>query len=134
MPLTWTASLSVGVNEIDNQHKELFNKINSLLDAMSKGKGRDEIEKVIQFLSDYVVMHFNTEEKMMTIHKYPEMASHKGQHNSFTMKLQDLKKKLAAEGPTSTVVIEAQPLLVDWWYNHINKVDKVLGEFLKRKV
>jgi hemerythrin len=133
MGIVWTANLSTGVKEIDTQHKELFNKINRLIDAMSKGEGKKVLEEVFNFLSEYCKVHFSTEEGMMTSKKYPAFASHKQLHNEFMMKLNELKKRVDIEGISSTIVIEAQPLLIDWWYNHINKVDKVLGEFLNKK-
>jgi len=40
MKLQWTQDLSVGVEEIDNQHKELFERINNLDSAMSRQRER----------------------------------------------------------------------------------------------
>lgn len=134
MPLVWNQNLSVGNDQIDNQHKELFDRINKLLEAMSAGKGREVIEETFKFVNQYLVVHFGTEERLMTSHKYPEYESHKKQHESFSSQFKDLKTRLDKEGVTSTIVIEAQPLLVDWWYNHVNKIDKALGAFLKDKV
>ena len=34
MAVTWTDDLATGVNKIDDQHKELFSRINSLLVAL----------------------------------------------------------------------------------------------------
>jgi hemerythrin len=132
MGIVWTANLATGINEIDSQHKELFNKINNLINAMSKGEGKKVIEDVFKFLTEYCKVHFNMEEGLMTSKKYPDFASHKQLHNGFMTKLAELKKRVDTEGVSSTIVIDAQPLLVDWWYNHINKVDKALGEFLKK--
>ena len=36
--MQWTEDLTVGVEAIDNQHKELFSRINSLADAIRQGK------------------------------------------------------------------------------------------------
>lgn len=40
MPFEWREDLSIGVSDIDNQHKEL---IDSLLNAMRQGKARQEL-------------------------------------------------------------------------------------------
>jgi hemerythrin len=131
--LVWSQNLSTGNDQIDDQHKELFDRINKLIEAMKAGKGRDVIEETFKFVNQYLVVHFGTEERLMTAHKYPEYDSHKKQHESFTNQFKDLKTRLDKEGVTSTIVVETQPLLVDWWYNHVNKVDKLLGAFLKDK-
>lgn len=131
--LKWTDDLSTGIGLIDDQHKELFKRVNDLLFAMKQGKGKDQLAGLLGFLSDYVVTHFGTEEKFMQDHDYPEAPAHKTEHTSFVRNFTDLRKKFDQEGPGSLLAIESQRLLVDWWYNHIAKSDKALGVFLKSK-
>ena len=89
MAILWKENLSVGVNEIDNQHKELFNRINNLLDACTRGKGSEEIKRTLNFLSDYVISHFGTEENLMVRYNYPDYTSHKEKHEKFKKNLQN---------------------------------------------
>ena len=131
--LKWTEDLSTGVGVIDDQHKELFKRVNSLLSSMSQGKGKEQIGEVLGFLSDYVVTHFGTEEKSMESNGYPGLKAHKGEHTSYIEKLSGLRKRFDREGQNSLLAIESQRLLVDWWLNHIGKTDKALGAFLKAK-
>jgi hemerythrin len=132
--LQWDPNLSVGVTEIDAQHKELFARINSLRAAMSEGKGKTEISKTTTFLEEYVVIHFGTEEKYMSKYDYPEYAAHRAKHAEFVRDFADLKRKLeqleSQQAITSFLVIDLQRRLVDWLLNHIGKVDKALGFFL----
>ena len=44
MAYSFDKSLETGNILIDNQHKELIDAINNLLDACGQGKGRDEIK------------------------------------------------------------------------------------------
>jgi hemerythrin len=136
--LQWTPDLSVGSNEIDDQHKELFSRINDLRSAMSQGKGRAEISKTTKFLEDYVVTHFGTEEKLMARHDYPDAAAHKARHTEFIKDFTDLKRKLeqleSQQAVTSFLVIDIQRRLVEWLMNHIGKVDKALGSYLSSRV
>jgi hemerythrin len=133
MGLVWNDSLATGNSQIDTQHQELFNRLNGLIDSMKQGKGKDVLADVFKFVDHYLTLHFGTEERMMKAYNYPGYNEHIKQHELFTVKFKELKERLDKEGVTSTIVIEAQPLLVDWWYNHINKVDKILGAFLKEK-
>ena len=134
MAIEWTVDLATGVNEIDNQHKELFQRINDLLDACSHGKGKVEVKKVINFLEDYVITHFSEEEKYMGKHDYPEGLSHKRQHLEFMENFSRLKTQFEAEGPGIHIVVITNNLVVDWLRNHIRKVDTALGSFLKTKI
>jgi len=51
--ITWNAALSVGVKEIDDQHKKLIDLVNQLNDAMHAGKGRDVLGAVLAELVKY---------------------------------------------------------------------------------
>ncbi len=130
----WTPSLSVGVDSIDNQHKELFKRVNQLLEATSQGKGKDEIGKVVQFLSEYVITHFGSEEKAMVQHGYGGIATHKSEHLAFLKDFGELTKGYETGGPSTSMVLGIQRRVVDWLINHIGKSDKAFGAFLKAKV
>ena len=133
MAILWKESLSVKVVEIDNQHKELFNRINNLLEACTKGRGKEEIKRTLDFLSDYVISHFGTEENLMNKHNYPDYASHKERHEKFKKEFTELKMKIEKESTGLLTTIGTNHLLIDWWLNHIGKVDKALGAFLSGK-
>ncbi len=132
MAIEWTEDLATGVKEIDDQHKELFKRINRLLDACKRGEGREEIDKVILFLGNYVTDHFGTEERLMNRYGYPEAESHKTLHENFLKRFSELKDELYTKGERLIAVIETNQLLGDWWISHIGKVDRVLGDFLKK--
>ncbi|MHB8171886.1 MAG: bacteriohemerythrin [Thermincolia bacterium] len=133
MAIQWTQDLAVGVNEIDNQHKELFAKVNKLIEAMHQGKGKEEIGEVVSFLEKYVIEHFGTEEKLMTKHNYPNFTAHKGHHNEFIKDFNALKKEFEFKAANTFLVIQIQRRVVDWLIDHIGKVDKELGKFLQNK-
>lgn len=128
MQVQWTPDLAVGVREIDNQHKELFKRVNSLLEAVSKGKGKDEITKVVAFLGDYAMTHFETEENFMTHYSYMNYGAHKSEHLIFARDFARIKRDLE-DGVTSTSVIQVQKRILAWLTNHIGKTDKALGTF-----
>ncbi|MDH4121535.1 MAG: bacteriohemerythrin [Deltaproteobacteria bacterium] len=134
MAVLWRNDLSIGVELIDNQHKELFVRINNLLDACTQGKGAEEVGSVIKFLEDYVVTHFTDEVGLMTKHRYPEIEGHKALHDQFIQGFNKLKDQFEKEGATINFVIQVNQVVVDWLVNHISRVDKKLGAFLKDKM
>ena len=134
MKLQWTQGLSVGVEEIDNQHKELFERINNLDSAMKQGSAQEEVVRLIEFLDKYVITHFTAEEKYMTDHDYAGYALHKAKHDWFKIKFSDIRTKLDAEGITPGVIILSNSLLITWFSNHIRSIDMMLGSFLKSKI
>jgi hemerythrin len=133
MPIEWTDDLAVGIVEIDNQHQELFNQINQLLEACNQGKGKETVGKIIDFLGEYVVKHFSCEEENMKRFNYPEFTSHKAQHTEFIKSFGELRAKFEADGPGAHIVIMTNRVVVGWLNSHIRNVDKLLGAYLKSK-
>lgn len=131
--MTWSSAYSVGVEVIDAQHRELFSRTNRLLEACQEGKGREVVGETLRFLEDYVKTHFSTEEGLMDKYAYPEALSHKKLHEGFMETLVKLKEE-AAKGAGLTLVTQVNKTVVDWWVNHILKVDKKLGAFLREKM
>ena len=137
--MQWTEDLSVGVETIDEQHRELFDKINDLVAAVRQSACKYKIGDVIRFLEDYVVFHFGEEEKYMMRYAYPAYQSRKAQHEKFIENFNELKKELpkleGGKKPGSyDLSVETNKVVVDWILDHIAKVDKSLGKFLQDKV
>lgn len=133
MAIEWRKSYEVGIEKIDSQHKELFQKINDLLEACSMQKGKEEVLNTIGFLGDYVITHFNDEEKLQKDSAYPRYLEHKAIHERFIKDYENLKVKLEEEGVSLNFVMTVNKVVVDWLVKHIAAVDKAFGTFLKSK-
>ncbi len=131
MAIEWTEDLAVGVEIIDDQHKELYQRINRLLEACTQSKGREVVGETIKFLEDYVVTHFGQEEGYMQKYNYPEYLKHKGYHAEFIKSFEELKAKFESDGPGPHIVIMTNRVVVGWLNSHIRNVDKLLGAYLK---
>lgn len=131
MGIKWRDSLSIGVDVIDNQHKELLLRFERLLKACQAGKGVDELKTLLTFLDEYVRTHFNDEEALQLQHRYPDYEAHRAEHRSFIKQIDALKRETEKEGIATHNVIETNNMLLKWLLNHIAKVDTQLGAFLK---
>ena len=135
MSLQWSENLASGSSDIDTQHKELIVRVNSLLLAVDKGTtAREEISKIVQYLTDYVVFHFGNEEKYMAQYNYSSATAHKAQHEQFVKTFLKLKDRLMMEGINAPLAQEIKDLCVDWLVNHIKYSDRALGMYLKMKM
>lgn len=131
MGIEWRESLSIGLEEIDNQHKQLLSHFDRLLKACETGQGIDELKRLLGFLDEYVIRHFSDEEGIQRRQRYPGYATHKLEHDSFVARLNALKQEIGREGVALHHVIETNHLLLTWLIHHISTVDVQLGKFLK---
>lgn len=129
--MEWTPDLSVGIERIDEQHRELFRRINRLVEAVKKSECKFIIGGVMQFLHDYVVEHFGDEEGIMLGHGYPYSDEHRAQHAKFIEDLARMEEELRNEESSYTRSVHVNQMVVDWILTHISRVDKKLGEYLK---
>jgi hemerythrin-like metal-binding protein len=137
--MKWTEDLSVGIEEIDEQHKELISRINDLVDSVRQHVCKYKIGDVIKFLEEYIFVHFGDEEGLMKKYGYPDYPAHKAQHEYFIREFAALKKELEKlEGGKKRgsydLSVETNRIVVDWILDHIAKVDKRLGAYLKTKM
>ena len=82
-----TNDLLTGNILIDSEHRQLFQAVNSLMDACSAGKGCAELESTVKFLTAYVAKHFADEENLQINSKYPGYTAHKLFHENYKKQL-----------------------------------------------
>ena len=128
--IKWDERLSVGIEVIDEQHKEWIKHFNEVLSAIESNLGPGQISKTLSFLIDYTQFHFSTEEKFMVQYDYPEIESHKSRHAEIQGTINTLIRDFEEEGATYELSKSLNTLMSNWLINHIIKVDQVFGEFL----
>jgi hemerythrin len=119
--------LATGVAKVDSQHKELFRQVGLLSDAMSRGQGRQEIGRILDFLGKYVLEHFAEEERCMEEYGCPAAAANKQAHAQLLTTFGTLKGQFDRDGATPTLVLDIQRKLSDWLVQHIERIDKQLA-------
>jgi hemerythrin len=126
--LKWTEEqYGTTVAICDEQHKELFDRVNALHTAVSDG-GRPEIGNRLDRLIEYVVEHFTDEERLMEEKGYEDLANHRKMHADLINTCTDLQKKFHAnEAEVDSGVMN---FIKDWLDNHIPVIDKKYGPVL----
>jgi hemerythrin len=128
----WTDNLSVGIEEIDEQHKILVNLINRLFDETVLHQATTNvIEEILHELVEYTVIHFAVEESLFRIFHYPGTESHTRHHDELKAQVLDIQKKI--QRGEATVNNELLMFLKKWLENHIISEDKLYGPFLLKQ-
>lgn len=129
----WSDDLSVGIQEIDEQHKVLVGLLNELHLAVSDHRGSAVCRGILDQLAEYTRVHFAVEESLMRILGYPDHENHKHEHEMLTGQVVDLQGKLDA-GKVA-ISFELLHFLKVWLTKHINESDKRYGGyFLSRGI
>ncbi|MDR3201357.1 MAG: bacteriohemerythrin [Spirochaetales bacterium] len=126
----WDNKYSVGIQVIDDQHKELIDMTNALYRGCLAGEeeAKSYFMKTIQGTVDYVKYHFGAEEKLLEGVNYPDITNHKNQHASFVMKiLEDVKSFQSGKKFVPNVFVR---YLKDWILSHIAYMDKQYAEYI----
>ena len=124
--LEWTDKLSVGVHEIDDQHRSLIGLINNFYDAIQHERANQETALTLEKLAAYAVFHFQTEENYMNKFNYPGYLPHKLAHEEFTKKITGFQQDFLEKKHVEPLALIA--FLNVWIVNHIETVDKQYSE------
>lgn len=133
MALAWMNYLETGIKSLDSQHKELFRRINGLLDAISENVGAEEAVDLLDFLDNYVIFHFGDEERLMKTYDYPMSAAHMSEHEVFKKDISAIRTKIR-NGVNLLDILNVSEQTTNWLINHIGKRDRELGEFLRSRM
>lgn len=117
--IQWHDSFSVGIQIIDEQHKQLFDLINQLVIAVDNKDNHHNLNTILNGLLEYTERHFRTEEEMFSIH--PLYQSHCQTHAKFEAELKNLKFKEDANN--SAYAEKLLKRVKHWLSHHILKID-----------
>lgn len=127
----WNESYSVGINEIDVQHQQLFATAEQLHQAMKSREADNILRDVFGRLVKYTMAHFAAEERLMSKHGFPSCEQHRAEHQKLTARVSDMKQRF----DRGEIALSAELLtfLRDWLHHHINGTDKGYTAYLHAK-
>lgn len=130
MPLVkWDDTLSVHIDEIDDEHRKLIDLLNEIDQAMRQQRGREIVDQIIDSLIGYAKTHFLTEERYFERYGFPDAEEHKREHAFFIVKVYGFKREF--DQGKLTLSIEILHFLTDWLCQHIKGADQRYGEFFR---
>lgn len=120
----WSNEYSLGIEDIDEQHKALIECLAGLERSMTTRDERQRwsaIHYAIVQLTDYTRIHFAVEESLMRIMRYPEVNRHCSQHQMFIAYLREVERKSINFDVSEDEIVS---FLRQWLIAHILEEDK----------
>ncbi|MCW8963195.1 MAG: bacteriohemerythrin [Gammaproteobacteria bacterium] len=130
--IVWGGILSVGVDEIDEDHQKLISIFNMLNHAVAEGESPDYLAAILEELINCTAWHFSHEERLMLKHDYKDIEEHKAVHRELVKSAREMQQNiLQADGPIADKDIE---FLERWLTEHILTDDLRLGSYLSQVI
>jgi len=129
--IIWKNEFSVGVQEMDDQHKKLIAMINRLIAEQHTLTDPKTIAELLTDMTDYAQVHFRAEEYLMAEYGYDRKSQQEEQHKSFIEKtisffsVSDLGPNILSEALLDYLSI--------WLVNHILNEDMKYKVFFRNK-
>lgn len=126
--LRWKDDYLVGVEEIDNQHKKLFEIGERAYDLLKNDMIIDKYDRIIEVLNElkeYAVFHFKSEEAYMLSINYKRFFSHKIEHDKFIKTVNDVDLNKVDEDQNA-YLLSILEFVVNWTGEHILQNDKLI--------
>ena len=124
--MQWSEKMSVGIPELDADHKQLIRVINQLAtDANAAGR-LGAVRQSLFALLRYAEFHFAREEKVMAACRHFGIEEHKREHRDFVDRIGELNRRFDQDPDGSAQVVNEDLLqfLQDWLNHHILIEDK----------
>lgn len=124
--IIWEPRYSVHVEELDAQHRRLFEITNGLVDAW-EGDSPDAFS-ALKALVDYLSLHFHTEHMVMKRSEYPGLAGHSQEHGEFNRKMGEFIRGYREE--RQTLMFDMVVFLRNWVLTHTCEIDQAYGRHI----
>lgn len=147
--MQWTPAMSVGVPELDDDHKVLIRIINQLAENVDGSARPAVLRRCIYALMRYAEYHFGREEEVMMACGFPELPAHRDEHRRFIEKIravaQSFEQAEEAAGPGGELTAatpgqygestnrELLEFLKHWLAHHILKIDMAYRPFVENR-
>jgi len=126
---TWNSAYRIGINEMDNQHKKLF-EILEEGHLSIQNKDYNNLHQIFDSLLEYTYYHFKEEEELLEKYQYKELQEHKLLHQELIEYLNSSKQQCIENRLDDEIFTT---LTKDWLLKHILKEDAKYSEFLNNK-
>jgi len=122
MPImTWDSSLDVGVETMNDEHKQILDLMNEIHDRAATGETGQAMTALVERLAQVTIDHFRDEEAYMASVDFAGLASHKLIHADLLKKYTAHADAIRANG--GTVPSDFLLFLKLWLTAHIKGID-----------
>ena len=126
MVVEWHESMSTGLVDIDEEHKEWLRRFNQFGQSLGSENSTDQMYVALRFFEIYTDFHFAHEEDRVLNKQSPYATKNRREHGLIKKMIRDLKQRIKQEGAGPEEVVELKLEMDRWLLDHIRKTDVLL--------
>ena len=130
--LAWSEKFELQNEEVDSQHRRLFELLSELVAACMDGTDTVKLKETLDFLVDYTIKHFLDEEMLQLRYNYPDYKNHRQMHEAFKITVSELVLKYDRNGSSIELSNDVNKIIIQWLVNHIQKEDMKIGRHIRK--
>ena len=123
MAIEWDDSLSTGVAEIDDEHKEWIRRFNEFDRMVMEKRGSEIILDSLNFFNQYAEYHFSHEESFAKSFTNPFVEQNKVEHQKYRQQIMRIQDAIHSFGESIVQVMALKIDMEDWLIHHISETD-----------
>jgi len=130
--IRWNEALSVGVDEIDEEHRKFIGRVNDLNKAIIECRDKATVERLLDLMLMEAAHHFWHEQRLLTQWNYPDRAAHAAKHARLTAQFDRVMKEFEQADVSFTWALKGlhiKQLLVE----HLLHEDMKYRDFLRKR-
>ncbi len=127
MTTPWSERLNTGHGEMDAEHELQIELIDALHEAVERGADMDDLQDILEKLTDYTTAHFLGEQLLMRQQGYPEFQSHVEEHDRLLKQLEQLGEAVGAGGEELTLQLCEE--IREWLAHHVQGPDQQFADY-----
>ncbi len=135
--MIWKEKYKIGVSLIDTQHEELFRRVTDFLEMLRSSEKWDQkitkVNETLNFMKDYVVIHFRDEEAYQKSIGYPDAVNHHKIHQDMVDYVLSFAHEYEQQGYKEELVQQFAGKLLAWLINHVVATDQKVAAYARSR-
>ena len=128
--ISWKNEFTIGIPEVDAEHRELINLINELHDHLLDRGRPYRVQDFLGEIFTRISAHFALEEKWMRENKYDQFPEHKEDHEKLLDDIRDIMDEYEEEENFNEELLAGN--LSGWFTGHFGTMDARLHKFMDK--
>jgi len=129
--IAWDDKYKIGDENIDAQHKMLFDLLSVLVSQCIDGSCAEMLQDTLDFLVNYTLQHFSDEESLQNMYNFPGFKRHMRMHEEFKLLVGDLVQRFNENGSSRQLCDDVNKIIIRWLVDHILQEDRKIGQHIR---